>query len=199
MSNFYQNLLLENLQNEEWLPIDGFEGKYEISSLGRVKSLMDKYGNFREKILKQYKDKDGYLFVWLYKEGSGKIYKVHRLVGNAFLENKENLPFINHKDENPSNNCVSNLEWCSVSYNNSYGDAIKKRVNNTNWKIIGEKNAERLSKKVFQYDKKGNLIKIWSSTKECKNYGFTPGNVAACCRGKLKSHKEYIWSYEPIK
>ena len=101
---------------EEWKDIKGYEGLYQISNKGRVKSLYNK-----GKILTPGKDKDGYSIVSLYKNKIKKTNKVHRLVAQAFLSNPDNLPQVNHKDENKLNNCVENLEWCSVEYNINYG------------------------------------------------------------------------------
>lgn len=212
-------------ENEIWKDIDGYEGLYQVSNLGRVKSLNYNHTN-QEKILRQIKTKGGYVIINLCKNGKSKNFLVHRLVANAFLENLNNLPQVNHIDENKENNVVSNLEFCDAKYNNNYGTAIQrrvantdykaitakidykafqeKRVANTDWKSIGRKNAEKLtngvlSKQVYQYNKKGELIKIWESTAECGRNGFHFGNVAACCRGERKTHKGYIWSYEEIK
>lgn len=110
---------------EVWKPIKGFEGLYEISNLGRVKSL-PKYTDSKgypqlrkEKFLKPGKTgkKRNYLAVVL---NNGKSYKVHRLVAEAFIPNPNNLPLVNHKDENPANNRVDNLEWCTNKYNSQY-------------------------------------------------------------------------------
>jgi hypothetical protein len=109
---------------EIWEPIRGYEN-YEVSNLGRVKSL--NYRNTgKEKILKSYKDENGYLRIVLYKNGKGKHFKIHRLVAMMFLENSENKPFINHIDCNPSNNCVSNLEWCTQKENIQYASQLKR-------------------------------------------------------------------------
>ena len=179
---------------EEWRTIEGYEGKYQVSNLGKVKSLKDRYGNPREKILHQGKNSNGYLLVVLYKEGKLKHYLVHRLVANAFIPNPNNYPYVNHKDENPSNNCVDNLEWCDAKYNINYGTCINRRVSSTDYKAI----ADKKSKKVFQYDKQGNLIKIWASTRECGRNGFAHNHVSDCCRGKLKTYRGFKWSYEEI-
>lgn len=101
--------------------IEGYEGLYEVSNLGNVKSLR------RGIILKPGKAR-GYLKVNLRKDNKSQYFAVHRLVAMVFIPNPENLPYVNHKDENPSNNCVENLEWCSAQYNNTYGTAIKRRV-----------------------------------------------------------------------
>lgn len=113
--------------DEKWLPINGFEGMYEVSNFGRVKSCtrtrLSKAGSLsvvRERIRKPRPDKNGYLEVALCKNGKLQYFRCHRLVAEAFIPNPDHLPVINHKDENVSNNIVSNLEWCSVSYNTSY-------------------------------------------------------------------------------
>ena len=117
--------------NEEWRPIEGYEGLYEVSSYGRVRSL-DRYDNrncFRKgKVLSPAKDKNGYLKVVLNCNGKCKTINVHRLVALTFLPNPDNLPCVNHKNEDKTDNRVDNLEWCTVKYNLSYGTArIRER------------------------------------------------------------------------
>ena len=115
--------------NEEiWRPVVGYEGLYEVSSYGRVRSLdmyvKVGYGNYRlhkGKVLSPAKDTGGYLKVNLYCNGKQKTIDVHRLVAQAFLPNPDNLPQVNHKDENKTNNRVENLEMCNAKYNLSYG------------------------------------------------------------------------------
>ena len=115
---------------EEWRPVVGYEGLYEVSSYGKVRSL-DRYvktcyGSYRlhkGKVLSPGKDTDGYLKVCLSCNGKNKMFFVHRLAAQAFLLNPDNLPEINHKDEDKTNNSVDNLEWCDRSYNNNYGTA----------------------------------------------------------------------------
>lgn len=108
--------------NETFLSIPGYEGLYEVSNLGNVKSLR------RGIILKPGKRNGGYKIVNLRKDNKDHWLAVHRLVAIAFIPNPLNLPFVNHKDENPCNNCVENLEWCTSQYNNTYGTNIKRRV-----------------------------------------------------------------------
>lgn len=189
---------------EIWKDIDGYEGKYQVSNLGRIKSLKDRYGNTIEKILKPGKIKNGYLIVILCKNGTKKTSKVHRLVANAFIPNTNNFRCVNHKDENKENNCVENLEWCTYQYNNTYRNLQQRRVANIDWKNIGRKNAEKLSKKVYQYSLDGELIKIWKSTSECHKNKFDSGHVSACCRNCYlregnNVYKGYIWSYIELK
>lgn len=121
---------------EIWKDIEGYEGLYEVSSYGRVRSLQrtrkGSYGSIRivyEKILNHKIDKDGYHTVSLSKEGKMKYIRVHRLVAQAFIPNPDNLPQVNHRDEDKSNNCVENLEWCDAKYNSNYGTAKERMLN----------------------------------------------------------------------
>ena len=115
----------EELANEEWRPIKGYEGLYEVSNLGRIKRLpLGKQWPYRQthnKIRRLKKSNRGYLVVNLSKQNKVKFYAVHRLVAAAFIPNTGNLPQINHKDENKTNNRVENLEWCNAKYNICYG------------------------------------------------------------------------------
>lgn len=121
---------------ELWKDVQGFEGAYMVSNLGRVKSLRrtrkTKGGGLcdvPERILAQNTDKDGYKEVALSKNHKLYYFRVHRLVAIAFIPNPNNFPLINHKDENPANNYVGNLEWCTYSYNTSYSNyKISHRV-----------------------------------------------------------------------
>jgi hypothetical protein len=107
------------MQNEIWKPIDGYDQPYKVSNRGRV---LGKYG-----ILRPYDNGYGYLVVDFRKDGKRKHLKVHRLVAEAFIRNENNLPEVNHKDENKHNNDASNLEWCDSSYNKKYGNGRKTR------------------------------------------------------------------------
>lgn len=174
------------MKTEIWKDIKYYEGLYQGSNWGRVKSLerIDCIGHHRkERILKLSTDKDGYLYVYLYKNGKGKNFSVHRLVAEAFLPNPHNYPCVNHKDENKQNNNVDNLEWCNVKYNNTYGTRI-------------ERVSKKQSKPVLQYTLDGQFVKEWESTRECGRNGFNQQTISACCRGKLKTHKDSIWKYK---
>ena len=116
------------MTEEIWKPVVGYEGLYEVSSYGRVKSL-DRYVKYSDgriylhkgKVLSLAKDKNGYFVVSLYFNGKHNTIKVHRLVAQAFIPNPDNLPEVNHLDEDKTNNRVENLEWCDHKYNMNYG------------------------------------------------------------------------------
>lgn len=126
---------------EVWRSIKGFEGFYEVSNLGRVRTIPH-YSNYKGNLERHIKgrikklslDKNGYFVVSLYKGKKMKLCKVHRLVAEAFIENNAGLPQVNHKDEQKTNNAVSNLEWCDAKYNNNYGTK-KQRMSETKKKI----------------------------------------------------------------
>ena len=177
---------------EEWRDIKGFEGKYMVSNLGRVKSL-----NYRrtgkEKIMKGADNGHGYLFVELCKDGKTKTCRINRLVAQAFLENPQNLPEVNHKNEDKTDNRVENLEWCSKLYNINYGTGIKRSAEKRAEKMI---NNPKLSKPVFSVNKESGLIMWWQSAKEAERQtGIPQGNISNCCNGKLKSAGGHIWFY----
>ena len=161
--------------------IERYEGLYQVSNLGNVKSLIS------NKILKPAKNKNKYLQVGLCKQGKMKTYLVHRLVAKSFISNPNNLPEVNHKDEDKTNNASSNLEFCDAKYNNNYGTR-NERISKA--KINGKK-----SKKVLQFTLDRKFIREWPSTAECGRNGFCQSGVAACCRGKLPHYKGFIWKY----
>ena len=177
---------------EIYKDIEGFEGLYQVSNKGNVKSLVNNKGVAREKLLKLVNIGNGYLRVILCKDKTRKRFFVHRLVANAFLPNPTNLPCVNHIDECSTNNFVTNLEWCTHKYNCNFGTRNERMSKS-------KRNDHNKSKKVYQYSKEGELIAVWKSTNEAGRNGYNFGNVASCCRGKRKSYKGYIWSYEPIK
>lgn len=123
-----------NYENEVWRPIGGYP-KYEVSNYGRVASL-DYMHTGKRQIMAIVNVVNGYKAVKLYNDKGFKLCRIHRLVAKAFLPNHDNLPLVNHKDENPANNCVDNLEWCTHQYNSTYNDAHIKR----GLRIRGERN-----------------------------------------------------------
>ena len=173
---------------EQWKAISGYEGRYEVCDLGRVKSInYNRTGT--EKILKPMKTPCGYLLVSLYKDGQRKTITVHRLVATAFISNPRNLETINHKDEVKTNNTVGNLEWMSVKDNNNYGTR-NKRLSETQ---INDKNK---SKAVQMFDRQGNLLETFPSTHEAERItGIAQQSISQCCKEKRKSAGGYVWKY----
>lgn len=165
---------------EEWRDIEGYEGKYQISNLDNVKSL--NYCNTKKaKNLKHIKDKDGYLLVCLSKNGSKKLFKVHRLVAEAFLDNPNNFPQVNHKNEVKTDNRVENLEWTT-------------REKNINFGTRTERCKRKLSKKVRGTNIVSGEVIVFPSTVEAGKNGFSQSAVCTSCKNK-KPHKGYIWKY----
>lgn len=128
---------------EIWKDIKNYEGLYQVSNLGRIKSLdrLDIYGRrVHGRILKPGKDHQGYLGIGLCKEGIRKSKRIHRLVAETFIPNPNKYLEVNHKDEDKENNAINNLEWCDRKYNGNYG-TIKERIGNSNrGKNAGSKN-----------------------------------------------------------
>lgn len=171
--------------NEVFLSVPGYEGLYEVSNLGNIKSLRS------GKLLKQACDKVGYKLVCLTKDGKSKSYSVHRLVALAFLPNPENLPEVNHKDETHDNNGVENLEWCSKKYNRNYG-TYKERMSKS-LKAVGTKN----NKSISAYDKKTlKFVKSYDSIQDAeKELKLSKGTISKSLTGKSKTSAGFVWKY----
>lgn len=165
---------------EIWKDIPEFEDGYMISNLGRV------YSKYTKKIRKTQFSR-GYESITLKRDRKQHCLFVHRLVAQTFLPNPNNLPIVNHKDENPMNNCVDNLEWCTYSYNNSYNGIAKKK-------------SEKFQKKVYVYDKEGNLEREYSSVREAeRDIKGSSGSISMACRGLNYTYQDKVWSYEPLE
>ena len=201
---------------EEWRDIEGYEGIYQVSNEGRVKSLnFHRQGYVR--ILTLNTNAKGYKRVGL-SNGNGIItlHLVHRLVAKAFILNPNNYPIINHKDENPANNKVENLEWCGYQYNNTYNNRHLKCASKISESRQGFKESEETKKKISNALKgrksptKGNpsekrkkivqmsgdtIVKVWNYARETENFGFNSGHVIDCCKNKRLTHKGFIWRY----
>jgi hypothetical protein len=186
---------------EEWRDIEGYEGLYQVSNEGRVKSLdrvIDAYNYNANKnisyvkkgrILKQGLDKDGYSLVNLCRNSEDhKTCKVHRLVAKAFIPNPNNYLEINHKDECKTNNVVENLEWCDHSYNNTYLDK------NVRGGLTRIKNGN--TKKVYQLTLDGKLINVFKSSREAERISdYNHSSICNCINGRTKTYKGYLWRY----
>lgn len=173
--------------------VKNYEEFYQVSNLGRVKSNdRQRFGvggsirNCKGKILKASPNQSGHLLVNLYdSEGKSKKVLVHRLVAEAFIENPNNLPCVNHKDEDKNNNCVENLEWCTVKYNNEYSNLAEKNLYSKTGKY---------PIKVIQFSLSGEELHRYNSFMDAERAtGIDHGGISACCRGKQKTAGGYIW------
>lgn len=187
---------------ENWRDIEGYEGLYQISNIGRVKSLERTVPNYnqtgftnsfkriKERIMKTKKDRKGYLYVELYNNGKSKVFKIHRLVAMMFLSNVDNKPQVNHLDGNKENNCVDNLEWCTNIENQRhawYTGLQKPKFSENNPK----------AKKVLQYDLQGNFIREWNCMMDIeRKMNISHTSISLCCRNKVENIKGYIWRYK---
>lgn len=178
---------------EIWVDIKGCEGLYQVSNFGNVKSLSryvrtsDKLGGRRKKketLLSLDVCKNGYLRVSINKGGSRKHFLVHRLVAEAFIPNPQNLPQVNHKDENKANNRVDNLEWCDAKYNSNYGERTRK-------------SSIAKFKSVKQYDMQGNFIAEFGSLKEAWDSIGMKFSQASCRVGKSVGGYQWRMNDEP--
>lgn len=170
---------------EVWKDIRGYEQVYQVSNLGRVKSLervVDfgrSYRTVHEMILKQYIQNNGYVWVGLHKNNTQKRMLVHRLVAMAFIPNPDNLPEVNHKDENPLNNTLSNLEWCTRKYNENYGTKKQRQTLKQSIPVAAYKD--------------GVEIMRFASSMEAQRNGYNQQCVRYCCRGIYKTYRGYEW------
>lgn len=177
------------LKMEHWKPIEGYEGYYEVSNCGRIRAIartIHMRNGVRRKhharVLAQSTHyKSGYKSVMLSKGNEKKRFLVHRLVAEAFIENRLDLPEVNHKDENKSNNNTANLEWCDRKYNNTYGTAKAR-------------SAVTQGHPVKQIGDGGSVIAVWPSQgAAARATGATQSGISACLRGKAKKSGGYSW------
>lgn len=152
--------------NEEWKNIEGYEGLYQISDQGQVKNLRS------GKILKPRKSK-GYYYVCLYNKGIIKQCTIHRLVALTFIDNPNNLEYVNHKNEIKTDNKASNLEWCTVKYNTNYGTGLKRH-------------AMAIKKPIYMLN--GETKTYFDSATDCEMMtGISRRHIVDVLKGRLKT------------
>lgn len=188
------------MQEEVWKDVVGYEGLYQVSNFGRVKHVScvvatssDSARSIKERIIKPHLQNKGYFLVDLYKNNKRKEMLVHRLVADAFIPNPLDLPCVNHKDSNPVNCRVENLEWCTVSYNAKYSYDNNNRRDKMNWKH-GKDNTN--SKAVCAIDKNGDVVFCFDCIMDAeRETGILNSNIVACLKGRHKTAGGYIWIY----
>ena len=192
---------------EIWKDIKGYEGIYQVSNMGRVKSLdrLDNKGRRTHgRLLKVKHDGGGYCQVALSKNGSQKYCKIHRLVALHFIPNIENKPQINHKDENKENNAVDNLEWATSKENANYGTRKIRCYQNRDYITIGRNISKGIKesgrcKAIVQYDLNMNKINEWDSAAEAgKALNILPSGIGNVVKGNCQTYKGFIWKYKEV-
>jgi hypothetical protein len=163
--------------SEIWRDIKGYECRYKVSRNGEIMSL-----NYRrtgkKRLMKAKKNPRGYLYITLTKNGIMKVCKIHRIVAETFIPNPNNMPEVNHKDEDKTNNAVENLEWCTRKYNCNYGTRIEKYQKNI---VCVE------------------LNKTFKSMREAeRELGVANASISRCCRGKQERAGGYHWQYAEV-
>lgn len=182
--------------SEKWKEIDGYEGLYDVSDCGQIRSWRKsgRYGGRLgiPKILKPGKDKDGYLHVVLYDHNKKmKSFQVARLVSKMFIPNQDNKPQVNHIDEDKSNNYISNLNWMTNKENINHGTGITRKT--------GKLTNGKLSKPVLQLNTQGQIIRLWVSAKEASRNGFNQRNISSVCRHVYGRNTHYGFKWEFAK
>lgn len=186
--------------SEEWKDIKGYEGLYQVSNKGNIKSLSRIVGTkkcgrhkLKERILKPCKC-GKYYSVTLCKNNKIVRKYIHRLVAETFISNSNNLLDVNHKDGNTYNNCVNNLEWCTRSENIKHSYQVLKRKVNTEGLI---EYREKHKRKINQYDLNDKFIKQWNCINEAeKSLNIKSiGKICECCKDKRISAFGYKWRY----
>ena len=173
---------------EIWKNIPNYEGLYQVSNLGRVKSFRKctKHRFESEYILKPSVSNSGYAQVTLYDNTVRRKFLVHKLVAEAFIPNPNNYPQVNHKDENPLNNEVTNLEWCTSEYNNAYGTARIRMI-------------ETKSRPVEQLTIDGQILAVYRSAKIARQMlGVSKSSLGYAIRSGSNC-KGYFWRYSDHK
>jgi len=178
--------------DEIWKDIEGYEGRYQVSSFGNVRSLNYRNHGYAKNLTPKCNNSNR-LWVELANSLGRKQFLIHRLVASAFIPNINNFPEINHKDENPQNNNVANLEWCTRKYNVAY---YYSRHPHGPYRKSTIRHGKRKGEAIDQIDKKGQIVKRWDNSRTIfLETGMSDWSISECCRGKRKSAYGYIWRY----
>jgi len=178
---------------EIWKDIADYEGQYQVSNLGNVKSLNYQRSS-KPHLIKQQITYDGYHRVHIGGKKHPLLITVHILVARAFIPNPDNKPQVNHIDGNKDNNCADNLEWVTGKENISH--AIRTGLRKPENHIYPKGDAHYASKPVIQYDMQGNFVKLWNCQSEAARfYNCKPSSLINCARERIKSCKGFLWRF----
>ena len=201
-----------SLPNEEWRDVVGFEGYYVVSNLGRIATLshtviytsiydgveVKKTFNAKQCLRKLRRGKHGYMECTLRDSKRIKLMKVHRIVAEAFIPNSQNLPSVNHKDEDKTNNKVENLEWCTCLYNDNYGTRnkkLKKSVSNAHKNGLYDNAYRTRRKPIIGISLLDNTTIFFEKLSDLAKQGFERHLVSKCCRNLRRDYKGYKWMF----
>lgn len=185
---FEINLIIRDMrsENEIWKPVVGYEGLYEVSNYGRIRSIdrvvfqQGRNQIYRGRIMATFINNSGYEAIRLSKGNKKKWMLIHRIVAEAFLPNPNSLPYVNHKDETKTNNSVDNLEWCSLEYNVNYGTSTRRR-------------SIKMGKRIYAYSLKGEFLATYFSIREAERVtGVKKQNIMSVI-DKNKTAGEMFW------
>lgn len=175
MKNRTNHTTVEAVHTEIWKKLKEYPN-YEVSNLGRIRN--------QQKLLKPYKTNNGYLHIFLSKNGKQKQFLLHRLIAEAFIDNLKNLKEINHIDGDKSNNSINNLEWCT-------------RKSNVHHFLCSNTRNTTMARPVTQYDLKGNKVKTFKSIRQAsKESKIDAHYIIYCCKGNKAKTSNYMWKYE---
>lgn len=201
-----------SLPNEEWRDVVGFEGYYVVSNLGRIATLshtviytsiydgveVKKTFNAKQCLRKLRRGKHGYMECTLRDSKRIKLMKVHRIVAEAFIPNSQNLPSVNHKDEDKTNNKVENLEWCTCLYNDNYGTRnkkLKKSVSNAHKNGLYDNSYRTRRKPIIGISLLDNTTIFFEKLSDLAKQGFERHLASKCCRNLRRDYKGYKWMF----
>ena len=188
-------------KTEEWKDVKGYEGFYQVSNLGNVRSItrvIKREGSdytIKGRVLRLHLDKHGYYNANLTKDKVHRTVKVHRLVANAFIENPSNKPEVNHKDCNPKNNSVDNLEWCTHYENMEWMHRQGRAKRTDEWLEHLHESQRKTYKSVVARHIETGVVLRFDKLNEVRKLGFQPSCVCQCCQGKRKQHKGWEFEY----
>ena len=171
---------------EYWKKIEGYNGRYEVSDKGNIRSVDMFIGThvYKGKILSQTKKNNGYMEVGLIYKGKRKFELVHRIVAKTFIPNPNGLPCVNHRDEVKTNNSVTNLEWCDNKYNSNYGSRINRIV-------------QKRKLSVIQLTLEGKVVAEYPSIQEAgRKTKISAGHICHVCKGIRPAAGGYLWEYK---